>query len=138
MDLNPELLLASDRMCVGLVVQCMFQCRVHNLNIEPCAHRARTVCAPCDNAPLVCVKVEEELDLVEYVELECDRLFELRIFTVGNHPISHFSSILHFIIFLSLGAHCPPHPSPSNSNGQWGGSNICIVRLDSRISDIHQ
>ena len=32
MDLNPELLSASDRMCVGLVVQCMFQCRVHNLN----------------------------------------------------------------------------------------------------------
>ena len=32
MDLNPELLSASDRLCVGLVVQCMFQCRVHNLN----------------------------------------------------------------------------------------------------------
>ena len=30
--LNPELLSASDRQCVGLVVQCMFQCRVHNLN----------------------------------------------------------------------------------------------------------
>ena len=24
----------------------------HPKNIEPCAHRARTVCAPCDNAPL--------------------------------------------------------------------------------------
>jgi hypothetical protein len=33
MDLNPELLSASDRLCVGLVVQCMFQCRVHNLNL---------------------------------------------------------------------------------------------------------
>ena len=33
MDLNPELLSAIDRLCVGLVVQCMFQCRVHNLNI---------------------------------------------------------------------------------------------------------
>ena len=32
MDLNPELLSAIDRLCVGLVVQCMFQCRVHNLN----------------------------------------------------------------------------------------------------------
>ena len=33
MDLNPELLLSAiDRLCVGLVVQCMFQCRVHNLN----------------------------------------------------------------------------------------------------------
>ena len=27
MDLNPELLSASDRLCVGLVVQCMFQCK---------------------------------------------------------------------------------------------------------------
>ena len=34
MDLNPELLSASDRLCVGLVVQCMFQCRVHNLNLS--------------------------------------------------------------------------------------------------------
>ena len=32
MDLNPEMLSAIDRMCVGLVVQCMYQCRVHNLN----------------------------------------------------------------------------------------------------------
>ena len=32
MDLNPELLSAIDRLCVGLVVQCMFQCTVHNLN----------------------------------------------------------------------------------------------------------
>ena len=32
MDLNPELLSAIDRLCVGLVVQCMFQCREHNLN----------------------------------------------------------------------------------------------------------
>ena len=36
MDLIPELLSASDRLCVGLVVQCMFQCRVHNLNQPPC------------------------------------------------------------------------------------------------------
>ena len=35
MDLNPELLSASDRLCVGLVVQCMSQCRVHNLNCPP-------------------------------------------------------------------------------------------------------
>ena len=34
MDLNPELLSAIDRLCVGLVVQCMFQCRVHNLNLR--------------------------------------------------------------------------------------------------------
>jgi hypothetical protein len=34
MDLNPELLSAIDRLCVGLVVQCMFQCRVHNLNLD--------------------------------------------------------------------------------------------------------
>ena len=34
MDLNPELLSAIDRLCVGLVVQCMFQCRVHNLNLS--------------------------------------------------------------------------------------------------------
>ena len=33
MDLNPELLSEIDRLCVGLVVQCMFQCRVHNLNL---------------------------------------------------------------------------------------------------------
>ena len=26
----------------------------HPKNIEPCAHRARTVRAPCDNAPLAC------------------------------------------------------------------------------------
>ena len=32
MDLNPEMLSASDMQCVGLVVQCMSQCRVHNLN----------------------------------------------------------------------------------------------------------
>ena len=35
MDLNPELLSEIDRLCVGLVVQCMFQCRVHNLNMVP-------------------------------------------------------------------------------------------------------
>ena len=34
MDLNPELLSASDMQCVGLVVQCMSQCRVHNLNFN--------------------------------------------------------------------------------------------------------
>ena len=27
----------------------------HPKNIEPCAHRARTVRAPCDNAPLLCI-----------------------------------------------------------------------------------
>ena len=27
----------------------------HPKNIEPCAHRARTVRAPCDNAPCVCM-----------------------------------------------------------------------------------
>ena len=27
----------------------------HPKNIEPCAHRARTVRAPCDNAPLTCL-----------------------------------------------------------------------------------
>ena len=34
MDLNPEMLSAIDRLCVGLVVQCMFQCRVHTLNLQ--------------------------------------------------------------------------------------------------------
>ena len=34
MDLNPELLSAIDRLSVGPVVQCMFQCRVHNLNLS--------------------------------------------------------------------------------------------------------
>ena len=31
-DPNPKLLSASDMQCIGLVVHCMSQCRMHNLN----------------------------------------------------------------------------------------------------------
>ena len=53
MDLNPELLSAIDRLCVGLVVQCMFQCRVHNLNM--CSGRAMRA-SPRDNCRLFGLK----------------------------------------------------------------------------------
>ena len=43
MDLNPELLSASDMQCFGLVVQCMSQCRVHNLNLGVCSFVQATV-----------------------------------------------------------------------------------------------
>ena len=58
MDLNPELLSAIDRLCVGLVVQCMFQCRVHNLNAPPSQFvmSVRNVLTPTLVGPMLFVK----------------------------------------------------------------------------------
>ena len=53
MDLNPELLSAIDRLCVGLVVQCMFQCRVHNLNQGPQTAPLPMPLSPTPACPMV-------------------------------------------------------------------------------------